>query len=54
MDLIKAYQDEGAQSPKEEEEKTETAEPVLKKMHVDLAPALPVSKQVGKLRVVSF
>lgn len=53
MDLIKAYQDEGAQSPKESEENKETVEPVLKKMHVDLAPSLPVSKQVGKLRIIS-
>lgn len=53
MDLIRAYQDEGTQSPKEEEENRETVEPVLKKMHVDLAPSLPVSKQVGKCIVVS-
>lgn len=53
MDLIRAYQDEETQSPKEEEENRETVEPVLKKMHVDLAPSLPVSKQVGKCIVVS-
>lgn len=53
MDLIRAYQDEGTQNPKEEEETKETIEPVLKKMHVDLAPSLPVSKQVGDCIVVS-
>ena len=46
MDLIQAYQDEESMNSKTQEEGDIAPQPVLRKMHVDLAPSLPVNKQV--------
>lgn len=45
MDLIQAYQDEGSDS-KKAEGSDELPQPVLKKMHVNVAPEVAVKRQV--------
>lgn len=45
MDLIQAYQDEDSDS-KKVEGSDELPQPVLKKMHVNVAPEVPVKSRV--------
>ena len=45
MDLIQAYQDEDSDS-KKAEGSDELPQPALKKMHVNVAPEVPVKSQV--------
>ena len=47
MDLIQAYKDEGEEEKKVGSDEESLPQPVLKKMHVNAAPAVSVKRQVG-------
>ena len=46
MDLIQAYKDEGEEEKKVGSDEESLPQPVLKKMHVNAAPAVSVKRQV--------
>ena len=54
MDLIQGYKDEGESDTKQPESMEPAPEPVLKKMHVDVAPSVIVTKQVCIMKMFHF
>lgn len=46
MDLIQGYRDEGDDGSKKSETMEPLPQPILKKMHVDVAPSVAITKQV--------
>lgn len=54
MDLIRGYQDEGDDGSKKPENTEALPQPVLKKMHIDVAPSVAITKQVSCIYRYSF
>lgn len=54
MDLIQGYRDEGEDDSKQTENTEPLPQPILKKMHVDVAPSVAITKQVDIIIMFDF